>query len=393
MNSPELSMVPKGRLSLSPTKNTDLSCPFRFNAVHNEDVAEPEVYGLVMGSLVHLVAASYCEHLHRGGLQTDFEGLDRIARAEWENRPASIPIDARGEYLQLVEGLRGFFFDNPEDVAGVELRLAFDDDWNEVAWGSEDCAFGGIVDIMQKHQDQTATIWDWTSASLRGAFGVSKDYQVRFYGVLIRAKYGITEILGRVKSLRTGTLLEIEMDKEVLDETEREMRSERARMLALHEAGIWTAIPGKACAYCRLKCPELAVEAEKGLPIRVDNQEEAERLLRRVTVMKSRQDKIVETLKAYCELHGVIRTNGMQAGFFASEEKHVPISEDLKELLDNNGIAIADVVKYTQSLLTKHEGYKSLTRPDRKALKEVIDDMTEKKQKERWAVKRDDGRE
>lgn len=390
-------MVPTGARALSPTKVTDLSCPYRFQKKHREGAIEMPVPALVMGQLVHEVAAEYCQHLHKAELQTDYEGLWRIAEKHWRSRPGMILPGQYDEYRFLITGLEGFFFEHPEDVAGVEMRLAFDKDLNEVAWDSDAVRFGGIIDIYLKHRDQSATMYDWTTAAISGSFGISKDFQTRWYGVLLYWKYGIEQVTCKVRSLRTNAELEVVMDLEELKATEREMFAELDRLERVEQAAQgmenWPTGPGKACGYCRLACPAIEEAEHDAIPLRVDNADDAQGLLARIVVMGERRDKLRNILQAWCEINGVVKTNGMMAGYFPGESKWTEITEDLKGLLDGHGVPLSEVVAYQEKLLTKHAGYKALTRGERKLLKQSIEEMTDVSVKERWAVKRDDGKD
>lgn len=328
------SPVPIGTRALSPSKIETLQCPHRYRELYVLGNKPPgaEAIELAVGTLVHEVAANYVKELRDTKRQTDHAVLETIAATAWAQRPHRIPAGKYDDWALFMNNLQEFIAD-PETLIDAELRLAFNDQWEDRAWTDDDVAFGGMIDmagIRGTGENAVAYARDWTTAAISGQFAAKKDYQLRFYGLLLSRAYHIDSVHITTHSLRTGATREVDLDGFDHDETERRIRGERARLEALLESDprfAWPAIPNSQCGICQLACPEYEQSRLQDVPLRFDTADQARMALNTLTVLDSRRKALTTALKGYVTFHGAVESNGMEAAMRPRESRSYPIQQ------------------------------------------------------------------
>jgi hypothetical protein len=310
--------VPPGTLALSPSKVKDLECPFRFREVHLRGVKEIPTPELLVGSLVHRVAAAYMDWLSENDESHDIGELEETIKRMWVNRDPRLGPDEWPEYRRMALNLQ-FRIMEGATIAGTETSIAFDKEWDSCPWESENARYGGIIDMHQVEgtgKDAMIVVTDWFCGGLGAEFESHKMMQLRFYAYLLFKKYGISKIRIVVDSLRMNSSRTVDLDHDDLVsvgefiEAESEALAQRDPLFDDN----WPAQPCAICERCQLECPLLdtvecnlfrAPKFNEETPLRtaLDNAILAERYLKQAKKL----------LKNHVALHGPVVGEGMVA--------------------------------------------------------------------------------
>lgn len=345
---PEEAPVPLGREALSPSKIATLACPYRYQKLYlegHEGSSGPE---LALGTLIHTVAAAYLQQLRNTSSGNDPEALQQLAVAVWRHRPHVIGAEHEEAFRHFVSVLSRRTFD-PESIAEVEARLAFDADWKVQHWNSPKVAYGGIVDVVLVAEGQLHLI-DWTTAAISGVFGAKKDFQLRMYALLGHRMWGFPTVTIETVSLRTGVSQSLVLDADDLREAEARLEVHRARLQDLLDGGPgpWPAVPGIECGICALDCP---LEATQG-PVRLADVSSATEALGQLILLNKRAKDVKKLLRAYSTFHGGVELNGVAYGPVPTKKRSFP-SQEVAALLVDYGFDPYEILTVDTRKLTK----------------------------------------
>lgn len=145
-------------LSLSQI-NLHNECPFLYNEVKNKESVDIVTVPMFKGSVIHKGIELFTQHLIDDNYVSDFNYTDTLMK----RLPEHYTLDEFGllnwydlEDVRFVlqKHVENHYIDPSimKDIR-VEVKLAFDKNWNRVQWDSEDAYFRGIVDQIHREGD------------------------------------------------------------------------------------------------------------------------------------------------------------------------------------------------------------------------------------------------
>ncbi len=97
---------------------TDEKCPFAYQKIYIERIPRAETEPLVIGKMLHELAAQYLDRLIGSKLQTDWAWAEQLT-----------PKEAPDDVFEIWPRFFNSFILPPMESPGVELKLAFDRRW------------------------------------------------------------------------------------------------------------------------------------------------------------------------------------------------------------------------------------------------------------------------
>jgi hypothetical protein len=277
-------------------------CPFAYKLVNIDRVPRAASEALLIGRQSHDLAADYLNRLISQDLRTDWEWAEAVFLPEG---PADVADIWERFYANFI--LPGVMVS-----PGVELKLAFNRQWQPTGYFDPDVYFRMVIDFCYQ-QDYLAVVQDWKTNWMIPET-VSKNLQLRIYGWGAMSLYPqVEEILLRLHFLRYGLNKEImlypqdligvpELIEDKINQIEKDKRFEPT--------------PGSFCGMCGVTahCP---VMANALVPVNIlypSTREEAEKTATLLLAIRTMNKELTANLKAYTEELGPVRVGDMIYG-------------------------------------------------------------------------------
>jgi hypothetical protein len=195
---------------------------------------------------------------------------------------------------------------------GVELRLAFNRQWQPTGYFDPDVYFRMVIDFCYQ-QDYLAVIQDWKTNWVIPET-VSKNLQLRIYGWGAMSLYPqVEEILLRLHFLRYGLNKEIMLYPQDLIGVPEMIE---AKINQIESDKKFEPTPGSFCGMCGVTahCP---VMANALVPVNIlypTSREEAEKATTLLLAIRQMNKELTANLKAWTEERGPVRVGDLIYG-------------------------------------------------------------------------------
>jgi len=326
-------------------------CPYAYKLIRIDKIPRATSEPLIIGQMLHELAAKYLLRLIDVGLQTD-----------WTYAQAITPKEAPADVLEVWPRFVKNFILPPMAAPGVEKQLAFNRAWEPVEWFAKDAFFRAVVDLTYR-QGGLVVVQDWKSN--RAVMDIDKNLQTRIYGWAVRrALYpDAQEILLRLHFLRYGAEREILLLPEDLDTVPAELE----KLVATIESDKkYDPTPGSYCSWCGVQshCP---VMQSALIPVEVmapATREQAEKAATLLLAVRETDKMITGRLKEYVQANGPVRVNDQIYGTSLSTSYDLDPRE-ITETLLGEGLEVDQVwglLNLTKTSLER--GLKKLKRKD-----------------------------
>jgi hypothetical protein len=277
-------------------------CPLAYKLIRIDRIARAASEPLIIGRMLHELAAKYLNRLISHGLQTDWDFAQGIT-------PKEAPADVLEVWPRFVEN----FILPPMGDPGVEKQLAFTRKWEPCGWFDSAAYFRMVVDWTFT-QGGLVVIVDWKSnRSIMNE--VEKNLQLRTYGWGVRrALYpDAQEILLRLHFLRYGAEREIMLAPEDLDTVPAELDAKIAEIEAEKH---FDPRPGSYCSWCGVQshCPTMAQALVPVSIIYPASKADAVKAGSILLAIREMEKAITAHLKAYVQEFGPIQVGDMIYG-------------------------------------------------------------------------------
>jgi putative RecB family exonuclease len=284
------------------------ACPRRFRLKHLDKVPEPPSEPLMIGRIIHDVAARYALHCLEAKVQTDVTAISPMAREEFYKQPA-LPSERLPEIVSLVERLAESYVVDLEHTVGVEEQV-------KIFFNHGQQIFWGYIDRLMM-DGTVATLVDLkTDHNLRSQSDVDNDLQLRVYAWAVKQMYPqVTEVRSSLYFVRHQVLRE---GKPILAE---EIPAIEASIMAgiarIDREEKFDPTPGSACGWCTYAadCPAaLAVKASG--KVAVTTPEDAQKVAAELALLERQVADRKDALKRYVTVAGPVYVNGLAWGFW-----------------------------------------------------------------------------
>ncbi len=344
------------KLKLSPSFMQNAACPayLKFHYVDRIDERWVRIPA-ERGSAAHAAIAAlltYC--MDQGAAVSDIEdGL--IREAIQKHLPHKILSEA-GLVFEWLRLWRDRFV-LPNNVHGIEEKIALDDEYDECAW--DDASYRGILDLNQVTNTH-CIITDWKSqphilpeSELDKPLGSDVAEQFTHYAWLAWKLYPhLKTFTVRLWYLRYGFYQETSRSLEDLVLYEHALMIKERKIAEIDN---WDPIPGKHCQYCDFihMCP-IALDLSPGNP-EVISQDQAVLAAQRVTVMEALVKDLKGKLKLYVNSNDdIVISDNWVYGYNHKTTKQVDVKEAEVILRDHDRelseVANVDLKKYKKLL-------------------------------------------
>ena len=279
-------------------------CPLAYKLNRLDKIPRADSEPLIIGRMLHELAARYLLRLIDVGLQTD-----------WTYAQAITPKEAPADVLEVWPRHYENFIMPAAENHGVELKLAFDRNWQPSEFFSPQAFFRMVLD------------WTFT----QGGLAVIKDFksnrqiievdqaniplQLRIYGYGARqALYpNAQEILLQLHFLRYGVEREVLLTPDHLDTVPQELEEK----IAVIEADKhFDPRPGSYCSMCGVQS-HCKVMAGALVPVEVlapATKEQAEKAATLLLAVREMDKMITGRLKAYVQEYGPVHLGDVVYG-------------------------------------------------------------------------------
>jgi len=315
------------------------ACPYRFQKLYLEGVAEP------VGDLAHI--GGDVHRLIRDSLVADYPMAEVGEARPGDDLPPSPAVMDEAENLFAVWVEK---FDMAGmDPIGVEVRAeALLDDMTP---------FRGYLDLACEWQG-TLVIYDWkTSWHMPSSLG--DDPQLATYawlGIEKWPEYAGTDVLLRQYYARFGRYVEAQISPAGVSNVAFTLSRFAERLKAADASVAWPANPCEQCGFCRLTCP-LVREIVRP----PQDAQGAENLAGLASALSDQYDAARDALKVWCDEHGAVSAAGHTWSFVQNEQRYCPLTaRQLYERFGDEAWALLEV----GSVAVKHppEGLELATR-------------------------------
>lgn len=297
------------------------ACPRHFKLRHLDKAPEPPSEPLLIGRLVHDVAARYVLHCLKAKVQTDITAIKPMAEELFYKEPG-LPSERLAEIVGLVEKLAESCPVDLERTVGVEeqIKIFFGD--GQIFWG--------YMDLLEMN-GTVATITDYkTDWALRSQSDIEGDLQLRVYAWGVKRLYPqVTEVRPRLYFVRHQVLREARpIPVEEIPAIEKQIMAAVAR---IDKETKFEPTPGSACGWCAYSadCPALESIKDAGKVV-VSTPEEAQKAAAELILLEKQAGERKDALKRYVTTAGPVTVNGLAWGFWPVES--VGVKENKLEM-------------------------------------------------------------
>lgn len=335
-------------ISLSHSRLSDLSCPYRFRAIYVDKTHTPsESQAMLIGSAVHAALARYRTHCLESGVDSDVEFWDKLVAEAADDEVRKILISIRkSNAITLARDC---------DWWGVEMRMGFridsDGHLQRCDWRDGACAFRGIVDFAFRVGDTLYVIDDKT-----GQAPDSADQILTYLALLLihepslRPQYVEGGYWMHARHPRYLSVLSASIDevREKLDRLETWIVD---KIVEVNERTEWPAVPGTTCKWCEIQdCPArtAAIQAHTDAvspPTEIVTREDAVRAAQFINVIDGLVKNVRERLRAWVEENGPVQTPFGVAEIRRYEGWECTDPYALVRMLAGYGLPVSDVLR------------------------------------------------
>jgi len=298
-------------------------CPFAFKLIRIDKIPRVTAEPLLIGQMLHELAAKYLNRLISQGLQTDWAWAQQIT-------PKEAPADVLEVWPRAYEN----FILPPVENPGVELQLAFNRAWEPCEYHAPEVFFRMVLDFTFL-QGGLAVIKDWKSN--RAVIEIDPEHiplQLRIYGWgARRTRYpDAQEILLQLHFLRYGAEREILLTPGDLDTVPAELE---AKIAIIEAEKYFDPTPGSFCGWCGVTshCPVMAqalVPANVLYPV---NHEDAVKAATLLLAIEEMGKAIKNHLKAWVTEYGSITVGNVIYGPSSSVSYDLDPEQVVNDLL------------------------------------------------------------
>jgi len=320
-------MAKKSSYSFSKLE-TDEKCPFAYQKIYIERIPRAETEPLVIGKMLHELAAQYLDRLIGAKLQTDWAWAEQLT-----------PKEAPDDVFEIWPRFFNSFILPPMESPGVELKLAFDRRWQPTGYFSDDAFFRMVVDWTYRQGD-LVVVQDWKSNRVIPET-VEKNLQLRIYGWGVREAVFSTaqEILLRLHFLRYGADREVILLPDDLATVPRELE-ERIERIESRKDQDFEPTPGSFCGWCGVMnhCP---VMAQAIVPVNIlypTTREDAVKAATLLLAIQTMDAELKNNLKRYVKENGPVPVGDVVYGPKVSISYELDPKEITDYLLNDAGL-------------------------------------------------------
>lgn len=269
-------------------------CPFAYKLIRIDKIPRVTAEPLIIGQMLHELAARYLNRLISQGLQTDWAFAQSIT-------PKEAPADVLEVWPRFFEN----FILPPTESPGVEKQLAFNRQWEPCAYHAPEVYFRMVLDWTFL-QGGLAVVQDFKSN--RAIMEIGKNLQTRIYGWgAKRALYpDAQEILLRLHFMRYGADRETLLLPEDLATVPAELDAKIAEIEAEKH---FDPRPGSYCSWCGVQS-HCKVMANALIPVEVlapATREQAEKAATLLLAVREMDKMITGRLKSYVQEYGTVQ--------------------------------------------------------------------------------------
>ena len=307
---------------------TDEKCPFAYQKIYIERIPRAETEPLVIGKMLHELAAQYLDRLIGAKLQTDWAWAEQLT-----------PKEAPDDVFEIWPRFFSSFILPPMESPGVELKLAFDRRWKPTGYFSDDAFFRMVVDWTYQ-QGELVVVQDWKSNRVIPET-VEKNLQLRIYGWGVREAIFSTaqEILLRLHFLRYGADREVILLPDDLATVPKELE-ERIERIESRKDQDFEPTPGSFCGWCGVMnhCP---VMAQAIVPVNIlypTTREDAVKAATLLLAIQTMDTELKNNLKRYVKENGPVPVGDVVYGPKVSISYELDPKEITDYLLNDAGL-------------------------------------------------------
>jgi hypothetical protein len=278
-------------------------CPWAYKLIRIDKIPRGTAEPLIIGQMLHELAAQYLYHLIDCAMQTDWGWAQAIT-------PKEAPADVLEVWPRFVEN----FILPPMESPGVEKQIAFNRKWEPCGYWDDDVFFRMVIDLTFI-QGGLAVIKDWKSnrAVIKQ---IEKNLQLRTYGWgAVRALYpDAQEILLQLHFMRYGYEPEPVL---LTPEDFQAVPAELEEKIAIIEAEKhWDPRPGSYCSWCGVQthCPVMQTALSPIEIMAPVTQADAQKAGKLLLAMREMNRIITSRLKAYVQEAGPVQVGDLIYG-------------------------------------------------------------------------------
>jgi len=305
-------------------------CPRAFKLRYIDKIEAPVRKITLAGRLAHQCFHLYTEYLVKNKLKTDMSIMPEIVEKVLSSKQI---VDE--EIIQEVETLadrftRGFVL-NPDTFYGAELKLAIDEEGNEVDWKDDNAFFRSILDRIDI-EDNRVLVTDYKTG-----WEITKDKaQLETYAWMAKTIFPqIDTFYVEHYFVRYNTKRYSELTGEDIERAKRRVKRIVKRIEKDTE---FPPTPSTRCSWCPylVRCAQLANIQNLQLPV-LDTKEKAIQIAGRLLIVKEAVKRVEQMLKEYCKEYGKIPLGDGFYGYHVIESPKVKNIEEFMNILWDKG--------------------------------------------------------
>jgi len=305
-------------------------CPRAFKLSYIDKIEAPTETVNLVGKLAHQCFYLYTQHLVKNKLRTDVDAMPQIV----ENILSSANVfndDLTQEIESLAEKFaRGFIIDF-NTFYGAELKLAIDEEGNEVNWKDNNVFFRSILDRIDI-EDNRVLVTDYKTG-----WEITKDRaQLETYAWMAKTifpqidTFYVENYFVRYNSKRYSEL--------TTEDVERAKRRVKRIIKKIENDEEFLPNPSTRCSWCPylVRCGQLANIQDLQLPV-IDTKEKAVQIAGRLLIVKEALKRVEQMLKEYCKEYGQIPLGNGFYGHHVIESPKIKNIEEFMNILWDKG--------------------------------------------------------
>ncbi len=327
-------------------------CPARYKAERIDGIKAQESLPMKQGSFVHLVVEHYSKRVLETGETSKPAIVRGLAEDLWAAGGHGLPEIVKEECIRLAETTARHLSLHPENVVGVELKMALDDEGKLCPYDSPKAALRGRIDRLeiQDGAEPVAIVWDLKAG--RSIDNPKETVQLPLYAAFARAvSPHVKRFIGKFYYPRHQAERTTEIDDGRIDAAVKwalDIRADieaRRLTMSLEGSANWEATPGAACQDCPLfwSCEARRSLSERTVQIPTGEQEAAKMLIR-AEVIKREYAEIREMLRLFIEANGPILAGDLIAEIVTANRYDWPMKW-LQGVLAKHGLDPAEFLK------------------------------------------------
>ena len=317
-------------------------CPLAYRLKYIDKMPEvaPEIY--LEGRAFHQVAEQYVTWCLKHGRTTDFNYLAQLEREKAAELPAELEESFRN-MCRTYMGTHLVDFHDADDVL-VEERIGIGKDFSPCDYFDNRCFLRGIVDLAVK-RNSTITLTDYkTTWRVPPKTEDEKSLQMTAYALLIFSVFPDVERIQVVLDyVRYGIEHRFTVDRNREDEIRERILS---RIERIEKEEQFKARVSTFCEWCPFSymCPEIKTAvSELNIPVGPLSKEQAAKLARQYSLLRTHLKKLEQKLRAHTEAHGPIPVGDETLGYYVRELETLPDTQAVVNTLGKAGISREEI--------------------------------------------------